>query len=342
MGQQEFQDSQKLLNERGLPTNFGWARSPLWAYDRRLILVRKHRIVESERYVLLAEDKIVLIEVVQQGFISYVSVSVVDLILKKAWSDYFPFLFPLGMFSGSPTPSGNLYKIRDKRLLLDINVLENGNRVIKIDIPRFNHGKGLRGMVVMIRPPFPEALATVSPWRKKPHCFRYSYAAPWYALEGVIRHGEEDLVFYKDHSWAVLLWDRGLNPAHDIHYWSCAAGITKGSQVSLSLGYGLMNAEYGTENAFFINGSLQKIQQVTFKISPKSWMEPWILTSDDQRLTLRFTPVAETRLTRKRIFQSIRQTTFFGFFQGVYTSENNEVFELNKIPGVAWREKVRL
>jgi hypothetical protein len=102
-----------------------------------------------------------------------------------------------------------------------------------------------------------------------------------------------------------------------------------------------VDSSSGTDNAFFVDGKLQKLNQVTFHITPKDWLEPWRFTGDEGRLDLTFEPLLERAEHKGLLFYSIKRRQVFGRFSGQFRLENGEIIKITALAGFAERIKTR-
>ncbi|GHV73499.1 hypothetical protein AGMMS49940_08010 [Spirochaetia bacterium] len=338
----EIDTSRPILDESGRPVNFGWARSPLFTYDKDLLGPPYQRITESERYIIFSPTHLLVFEVLDGGCLGYISISVVSLKDKKRSTQPFIIPFPLGIFDLPPNSETGSARIHRKKFVIDFSAMPGGIRIIKVDIPRFGRHRSLRGEVVLSPPPEAESIVNCLPWRGEKNAFRYSRRSPWYIAEGVMQFSSKELVFIKDKAWGIFDWTRGVRPHADIRLWAAACGLYKGLQLSFNVGYSTADTGTGTENAFFVDGKLHKLDQVTFHIPPSDWLEPWHFTSNDDRLEMRFKPLQE-RFDRSAMFlHSLRRRQVYGYFSGKVVLDNGSTLEFTDITGFAERRKTRL
>jgi hypothetical protein len=341
MAQNEIESPVSVLDESGWPLNFGWSKSPSFFYDPALVRAPRRQISESDRYVLFSPTYLVILEISDDGYLGYMGISVISLKDKKRTTQIYQRLFPLGGLEMPPDSGTGAVSFTRGRVRLDFFPMENGVRIIRADIPYFGHHRSLRGELVLSEPVFAESLVTNMPWRRERSAFCYSRRSPWYIAEGVIQFGTLELVFTKGKAWGIFDWNRGVRPRTDIHYWAAACGLCEGRQIGFSIGYGSADSSQGTENAFFIDGKIHKLDQVTFHISPSNWMLPWHFTSNDNRLEMEFTPHQERVERNQMLVFSQRRRQVCGFFSGKVVLEDGSQMIFDNITGLAERRKTR-
>jgi hypothetical protein len=341
MPQTEITVSVPALNDFGRPSNFGWARSSFFVYNHSLLRVPRRRVSEGDRYVLVSPTHIVLFEILDDGYLGYLFISVVSLKNRNCISQTLLFPFSLGsLYLPEDRNSGSI-KIRHKKSLFNFACMEGGARIIKVDVPGFGHNQSLRGEVVLTPLPESESLVTHMPWRGKGNAFSYSRHSPCYSAEGVIQFSVAEIVFMQGNSWGIFDWNRGIRPRSDLSFWAAGSGQAGGRQAGFSVGFNSADSAQGTENAFFLDGRLHKLNQVSFHISSGRLM-PWRFTSNDNRLEMIFEPKQERDENHQMFFYSQKRRQLFGAFSGKVILDDASEFAFHDIKWMAERRKSRL
>jgi hypothetical protein len=328
-----------IFNNDGNPVHFGWACAPLFVYNKDVMLVPRRCISEADRYIIFSPTHFFVFEVVDNGYIGYVSICLVSLRDRKKIINTFPSLFSLGNFEMPDSVENGSIRLRRKKFIVDFIVMKSGARIIKVDVPNFDRHRTLRGEVVLLPPHRAESIATVMPWRRD-NAFRYSFCAPHFSVEGVMQIGATEITFTKGNAWGVFDRARDVRPNADIRYWATACGTNGGRQAGFNIGYDSADSKQGTENAFFLDGKLHKLDQVTFHISPTNWLIPWRFTSNNNRIEMVFIPEVEWEESNRVLFYYTMRKHFCGSFAGKVILDNGEMFEF-KITGFAERKKTR-
>ncbi|MDR1105570.1 MAG: DUF2804 domain-containing protein, partial [Treponema sp.] len=339
MPQKEMESPVSALDSSGWPVNFGWSRTPCFFYDPALVWAPRRCVSEADRYIVFSPTHLVITEVADNGYLGYTGTSVISLKDRKRTTQIDIRMFPLGNFEMPPGSETGAVRRRHKKTSLDFVPMDGGVRIIKADIPRFGHHRSLRGELVLTAPPGAESLITHSPWRGEKNSFCYSRRSPWYTAEGVIQFGTSELIFTKGNAWAIFDWNRGVRPRTDLHYWASASGMCGGRQAAFSIGYGSADSSQGTENAFFVDGKLHKLDQVTFHISPSNWMLPWRFTSNDNRLEMIFTPHQQRVERNRALFYYQKRRQLCGFFSGRVILDDGSAMEFSSLTGFAERSR---
>ena len=335
----EVQSAVSVLDEQGAPQNFGWARQPHFFYDPALVWAPRRKLSESDRYIVYNPTHMVIFEVRDDGYLGYMGVTLVSLKGKKRSTQVFQTLFPLGAYEMPPESVSGAVHYRRKKMLLDFVPMEGKARIIKVDIPKFGR-RSLRGELVLTEPPMAESLISNLRWWANGNAFRYSRRSPVFLVEGVIQLGTTEIVFSGGNAWGILDWNRGIRPRNDISYWASSCGSSSGRLVGFSVGNGLIDSSAGTENAFFVDGRLHKLDQVTFHIPP-AWLSPWRFTGSDNRLEMTFTPHQERTDRRQMLFFSMSRRQVYGSFSGKVVLDDGSTLDFNNITGFAERSRTR-
>ena len=341
MPQNEISSPLSVLDDSGHPQNFGWSRRPGFFYDPVLVSAPRHRITESDRYIVHSPTHLVILEIRDDGWLGYMGISVISLRDKKRSTQIFRTLVPLGSYE---LPTGSLtgsVRWRKKRTHLDFICMDGGVKIIKTDIPKFGHHRSLRGALVLSEPASCESLVTNQPWRSEKNAFRYTRCSPWYSVEGVIQFGSSEIIFTRGNGWGIFEWNRCARPKSDIRYWAAACGMSGGRQLSFCAGYSWADFSQGTENGFFVDGKLHKLDQVTFHIPMSDWLSPWRFTSNDNRLEMTFHPHQERIERQVLLFHNSTRRQVCGFFSGRVQLDDGSAIEFQNLTGFAERCKTQ-
>jgi len=341
MIQNEIKGSPSLFDDDGLPQNFGWSRQPCFFYDPVLAAAPRRRITEADRYIVHSPTHMVVFDIRDEGWLGYMCISVISLRDKKRSTQIFKTLIPMGSYE-LPTRSATGYiRWRQKKASLDFVCMDGGYRIIKADIPKFGRHRSLRGALVLSEPAAHESIVTNQPWPNEKSACKYSLCSPWYWVEGVIQFGSSEIIFTRGNGWGIYDWSRSVRPNADVRYWAAACGMNGNNQIGFSIGYSWADSSKGTENGFFIDGKLHKLDQVTFHIPLSNWLSPWRFTSNDNRLEMIFTPHQERLEKRSLLIYNTTRRQVCGFFSGKVQLDDGSVIEFQNLTGFAERSRMR-
>jgi len=339
----EVTENRPVMDEFGRPVHFGWARKPLFEYNPPPIGGSfRARITESDRYIIFSATHVIVFEVIDGGYLGRVGVSVFSVKDRKRSTRSIESVLSMGRFELPRSSEEGSIKIREKHAALDFVIMEGGARIIKVDYSRFSRHRHLRGEVVLI-PAFSgaESIVTVVPWRQNERAFRHFRCSPWFITEGVMQFGSTEIFFTRDNAWSIYDWKREVRPGKDYRYWAAACGVVGGRLAGFNIGFGLSDSNAGTENAFFLDGRIHKLDQVTFHIPPRSWLKKWKFTSNNKRLEMTFSPLQERKEDRYLLFHYVKCRQLCGTFSGRVILDDGSPLEFSNITGFAERRKTR-
>jgi len=341
MAQNEIFDSLPLLDDKGQPHNFGWSKEAEFIYDPALSYMPRHKITESDRYIVFSPTHMVVFEIRDDGWLGYIGISIISLRDKKRSTQIFNSFLPLGVYQMPESSASGSVRWRKKKMHADFICMESGARIIKVDIPKFGKQRSLRGALVLSENEGSQSLFVNQPWRNEKHTFKYTRCSPWFFVEGVIQFSSLEIIFTRGKAWGIFDWTRCARPRSDIRYWAAACGISSGKQLSFCVGYSWADFSLGTENGFFIDGKLHKLDQVTFHIPLSDWLSPWRFTSNDNRLEMTFLPHQERIDRRRFFFYNSARRQICGFFSGRVQLDDGSEIEFQNLTGFAERSKMR-
>jgi hypothetical protein len=128
-------------------------------------------------------------------------------------------------------------------------------------------------------------------------------------------------------------WSAGFMRAETFWNWGCLAGRTADGRIAgLNVSCGV-NETSVTENCFWIDGRLHKVDTVAFDYDQRDLMKPWRLRSADGRVALDFAPEG---MHVERLNALVLATNFhqlFGRFSGTLTTAAGESIAIDRMLG---------
>jgi len=283
-----------------------------------------------------------IFEIRDDGWLGHMGISVISLRDKKRSTQVFQTVVPLGSYQMPNSSVTGSVRWRRKKTQLNFVCMEGGSRIVKADILKFGRHRSLRGALILTPQEEPHSLVTNQPWRNGKKAFRYTRCSPWFFAEGMIQFGGSEIIFTRGNAWGVFDWYRCVRPKADIRYWAAASGMSEGKLFSFCVGYSGADFSEGTENGFFIDGKLHKLDQVTFHIPLSNWLSPWRFTSNDNRLEMTFHPHQERIDRGSLFFHSSARRQVCGFFSGKVQLDDGSVIGFQHLTGFAERSKTQL
>ncbi|MDR2574893.1 MAG: DUF2804 domain-containing protein [Treponema sp.] len=335
MPQNEISSGVSVLTDTGEPQNFGWSRQPGFFYDSALVWAPRRKLSEADRYIVFNPTHMVIFEIRDDGYLGHMGISLISLKEKKRSTQILKTILPLGSYEMPAGSQSGAIRYRRKKAELDFVPMESGARIIRVDIPNFEHKHSMRGELVLTEPSYAESLVCNLPWRNDKYAFRYSRISPWYAVEGVIQFGSSQVIFSAGNAWGIFDWSRGVRPRADHRYWAASCGSCDGHLVGFNIGYGMLDSTVCTENAFFVDGKLHKLDKVTFHIPRSNWLNPWRFTSNDSRLEMTFSPQQLRNDRRQMLYHTVTRRQVCGGFSGKVILDDGAEMDFHNITGFA-------
>ncbi len=115
--------------------------------------------------------------------------------------------------------------------------------------------------------------------------------------------------------------------------WACLSGfLDDGRRVGLNLAAGV-NETGVTENAFWLDGEMIKLDMANFEFERYQPEKPWRVTSSDGRLDLTFHPEGKRAEKINALFMASNFKQMFGLFNGIFIDNKGLKIHLKNIPG---------
>lgn len=123
-------------------------------------------------------------------------------------------------------------------------------------------------------------------------------------------------------------------------HWACLSGTTSsGEALGLNLSSGVNETSF-TENCFWCDGKLVKVDTVLFDFDPDDLDQPWAISSHDNKVDLRFTPLGAYRKRQNAWVAATDFHQLFGYFDGVLRAPDKTI-EIVRLKGFSERQYAR-
>jgi hypothetical protein len=328
--QHEITAPQRLL-QNGDIAEPGFAKRPLWQYDRGDITVNPARIKEWDCYCLNNQDYGMVLTIGDCGYVGNVDVQLLDFRTGQKFRKSIVSAFPMGRW-GLPAVSAQGH-VERRTGALELGFYHGGTkRVIRGLAPKFGpQNETLRIDLKLTE--FPEeTMVVATPMGRAGH-FYYNQKINCMRVNGTVTLGGNVWDFHPEDSFATLDWGRGVWTYDNIWLWSslnCA--LPDGAAFGWNLGYGFGDTSAASENMLIHKGRAHKLQEVTFLLPQKhgkdDFMAPWRFTSSDGRLEMDFAPVYNNANAVNLGVLCMSGNQVFGRFTGRAVLDDGSVVEL--------------
>lgn len=293
----EVKQEQNLLNDQGIVAEPGWARSPVWRYNRKQIKAPWFRKKEWD-YYLITNDKFAFAFTISDlGYAGLISVSFIDFIHAKEETKTIMEALPRGKKYGlGISTEEGFAAVSHKQVSLSFDK-SGQRRTIRCHWKDFLNGEDLYANLELFQPEM-DSMCIATPWKEKKTAFYYNQKINCMPTNGKVSIGNIDYIMNKESSFAVLDWGRGVWTYDNTWYWGTGSGQLEGVPFGFNLGYGFSNRSSASENVVFYNYKVHKLEEVTF-IIPKDEMgksqytKPWKIISRKKQFEGTFEPILD-------------------------------------------------
>ena len=338
--QHEITKSHPLLDEKGVLTEPGYARSPLLIYDRSAVKAHPLRIKEWDYYYIGNRAFGVALTIADNSYMGLDSISLLD--FEEGWEiTKSPMqvmtrgkkALPTSSRNGDVVSEGKGYRIAFEN--------KGETRRLSFFMENFKDVKSIRGELELSCPE-QETMVIATPFPGNEKAFYYNQKINCMAAKGQVFFDGREYRFTPENSSAVLDWGRGVWTYKNTWYWGSASGRLKGVPFGFNIGYGFGDTSAATENMLFYDGKAHKLEAVHFGIPQKEgkedYMSPWRFTSSDGRFEMDFQPILHRSSDTNALVIRSDQHQIFGLFCGKAVLDDGTVLEVRDLPGFA--EKV--
>lgn len=328
-----------LLDEQGHIIEPGFATELLWQYDRSRIKGGWHRIKEWDYYYILDHTQQfgVTLTISDLGYMGLMAVCILDFQKNQAIQADTMIWFPKGKTNLPPHSGNGAIHIRHQSLEMDF-VYELPKRHLIVNWPAFKVGKKtvpFKCDITLHQPPDMESMVIATSWKDKPTAFYYNQKINCMPASGTMQFGAQTMIFHPQTSMGGLDWGRGKWTYKNRWYWGSASGYINDIPFGWNFGYGFSDRSMATENMVFYAGKAHKLDEIKFNFNPNNYMEPWTITSNDDRCNLQFQPLIDRTGNTNFILLKSIQHQVFGLFSGTIILDDGTPLEIKDFLGFA-------
>jgi hypothetical protein len=336
--QHEVTNIQPLLGKNGRIIEEGWARHPLWTYNRAMVKGSAFRIKEWEYYAIINQDEqwATAVTFSDIGYAGMFAIAYIDLNTGRVSQTDAIAPLTLGKLR-LPATSTEDHELSWANKHLRIALVKRGEeRHIMYACPSLDLGDGVVGLDVDItlkQPSALESMTIATSWEKKRTCFYHNEKVNCLGAIGTIRRGTNQQRLPLGSTFGVLDWGRGKWTYKNTWYWASCSGLVEQVPFGLNLGYGFTDRSVASENVIIYDSVVHKLHEVMFEYS--SYLEEWTMKDNEGRLDLVFKPITDRSSNFNLFLISSKQHQVFGSFSGTCILDNGQTIVVNNILGFA-------
>jgi hypothetical protein len=179
-----------------------------------------------------------------------------------------------------------------------------------------------------------EPLVQVSPVTPFRPFYTHKMAAP---AEGTINLGAKEVKLDRKQDIALLDEQKTYYPYSSFWKWSTAAGFNEyGELLAFNLCQNMItDDEDFNENCMWVNGKIYCLKAARFKFEEDNVLRPWEIKTTDGYLDLLFTPSGERaeKINAGFLVSDFHQP--FGMYNGRFKDDNNRIYPIANLFGLA-------
>jgi hypothetical protein len=331
--QQEFTTPLPLLGPDGSLAAAGWARRAMMAYNRETIPTHlQGRTKEWEHYTIMSPEFTVGITIAQLGSMAFGSAELIDYRAGTNTSSMFLDLRSKdqSIFPADPYGRTDFRRGKDHVTL----AFDADRRQLDFSIQGMGTAPPMTGSIELADPKEQDSIAIARPFAEPGHFF-YENKIVGMPATGKVQIGEHAYELPSGTSFAIFDWGRGIWPRDSAWFWGQASGEINGHRLAINLGHGYGDDRHGTANAFFVDGKIDKLTEVTCDFDPEDRMKPWHFRSDDGRLVLTFTPIYPQESKQNIGIAAAELHKIHGYYNGTLVTSDGQKIPVSKLLGFA-------
>ena len=316
-----------LLDENGNLVEAGYSTKLVKQYSRFAIKAKKSRIKEWDYYYVGNSKYGIALTIADNSYMGMGSVSFLDFENKKDVTKSIIKLFTKGKLNLPSTSENGDVTFSNKKMKISF-IHENNKRHLIVHFKNFDSKKDLRADLYLEQTN-EGSMVIATPFNKDKH-FYYNQKINLLKCAGYVKIGDEIFDFNKD-TYGVLDWGRGVWTYKNTWYWSSLNTIYKGKRIGFNLGYGFGDTSNASENMFFYDDKVYKLEDVRFDIpvsknGKDDFLEPWKFRSSTKDINLTFTPIINRHANLNLgVLKSI-QNQVFGTFSGYILIDGKQIY----------------
>ena len=318
----------------------GWARHPLWRYDRSFTKGGRLRIKEWDYYAVINTEKryAVTATISDLGYAALFAISYIDFDRKAVSQTDALSFFPLGKI-GLSASSTEDNQVSWSNTNLRLAFIKKGTqRHLMVACPSLVLPDGSVGLdfdIVLTQEQESESLNIATSWSEQRKAFYLNEKVNCLPAKGNIRRGMDSEELLRGEAWGVLDWGRGRWTYTNTWYWASVSALVENVPFGLNLGYGFSDRSSASENAIYYDGKIHKLGTVEFVFSKEDLYKAWRIKDDQGRLNVVFTPVVDRSSNTNFVVIQSKQHQLFGYFSGTCILDDGSEIAINEILGFA-------
>ncbi len=343
MRNHEVTKEQVLLSGNGTILEEGWARHPIWLYDRDRVKAPRKRLKEWDYYAItsMKEGWTLSATISDLGYARFLAIAFIDLRTggyAQAEKSQLLFNSKPDLPQNSMFDNEICYSFEDLRISFIRKGQKRNVLVCAPDLVLPDGRVGLDARIELLQPDEMESMNIATSWAENRRAFFLNEKINCMPAIGSLRLGNDTRrIDFSDDVWGMLNWGRGRWTYCNTWFWSSGSGTVDGHSFGFNLGCGITDRQPASENAVFYDGRIHKIDDVEFCI-PDDIMKTWRFKSSDNRFEMEFEPVIDKFSDTNALVIRSNRHQVFGYFTGHAILDDGTRINLDRFP--AFAEKI--
>jgi len=351
--QTRLQSVSLLLNNNGTPEEYGYMTLPLKVFnEEKLLPWQKLRLKKWDHFDVITDRFIVSVSIADVFYIGEARLDYYDFATKAHKSFKKTFLFnqipPLShasyRFTGESDADNLVVEGSDLTLRIENKPGKDSAKYHSRHIFVNCDSIDLKLDFKMTPTPQQEAMVAVIPLTEEKQHFFYTIKMPNIESEGKIKVASDEHTITKENAGGFIDWGRGVWTYNTFWVFARAQGfLENGKRISLNFasGYGEKEANGATEDSFFIDDVMFKLNTVQPEFDENNLMNPWkfktvaTLQNNFKECEITFTPHYRDRKALNLFVLKSEMRTTYGQYTGWVTDHNNEKYTFENLNGFA-------
>ena len=154
------------------------------------------------------------------------------------------------------------------------------------------------------------------------------------AAKGSVKHPQlGDFDLEQARACATMDWTAGYLRRRCFWNWTCPSGmLPDGRYIGVNGACGVNETSF-TENCFWVDGKLHKVDSLKFDYDPDDLFKPWQISSFDGKLDLLFTPQGTMDERNNFLIMASAFDQMFGQYQGTLRTDAGEKITVDGLYG---------
>lgn len=314
--QYEITQATPLLLADGSLGAKGYAKKMHILYNREKAKAFPVKLKEWNFYQIQCGNYVLQITLGHVSYVCSISTALMDITTGEKWE--FGTMKPMYIPKLDRNPEEeSICQFTDKDFFLSFQVLKN-KRILTVRGKNKTYSK-VEIEIILQNDPDNEKMVISTPFEKK-HQFYLNYKENYYHGTGSVTFDQMTVSF--DGCTGLLDWGRGIWPYEHEWFWGNLTSHIDGVPFGFNIGWGFGDLKMATENMVFYNKKAYKLGKLKVTRDENDYMQPWLLTDEENGFELRFSPVWDNYTENKMVVVDTHCNQVFGMCSGKFRTED--------------------